>query len=173
MTLSRVRVRAGYTAGAVALFFAEPTQASFLRGGVLVILGELIRLWASGHIEKTLRLATGGPYAHTRNPLYVGSVVMALGFLLIARHPVAVAAGLLYLVVFYPVIIREEAKFLRGKFQDEYHDWALQVPLFFPRLTPGGPRASRFEIARVLANHEWRTVLGLAALAALMAWRLR
>ena len=142
-------------------------------GGGLAALGELIRIWASGHIEKTHRLATGGPYAHTRNPLYVGSVVMALGFLVIARHPVAVTAGLAYLVVFYPVIIREEAKFLRGKFQDAYHDWALQVPIFFPRLTPAGPRASKFEVARVLANHEWRTVLGLVLLGALMVWRVR
>lgn len=173
MSLSRIRVRAGYTAGALALFFAEPTSDSLLRGGVVVLVGELVRLWASGHIEKTLKLATGGPYAHTRNPLYVGSVIMALGFLMVARHPVAVVAGLAYLVVFYPVIIREEAKFLRGKFQDEYHDWALQVPLFFPRLTPAGPRASKFEVARVLANHEWRTVLGLILLGGLMAWRVR
>lgn len=142
-------------------------------GGGLAALGELIRIWASGHIEKTHRLATGGPYAHTRNPLYVGSVLMALGFLASARHPISVGVGLVYLAVFYPFIIREEAKFLRGKFQDEYHDWALKVPLFFPRLTPAGPRASRFQMARLLSNHEWRSVLGLALLAAFMLWRLR
>jgi len=173
LSLSRNRVRAGYTAGALALFLAEPTNESLQIGGALAILGELIRIWASGHIEKTHRLATGGPYAHTRNPLYVGSVLMATGFLVAARHPISVTVGLAYLVVFYPSIIREEAKFLRGKFPDEYHDWAKQVPLFFPRLTPGGPRQSKFQMSRVLANHEWRSVLGLAALAAFMVWRLR
>lgn len=173
MNLSRVRVRAGYTAGALALFFADPTPRSLLAGGAIAILGEFIRLWASGHIEKTHRLATGGPYAHTRNPLYLGSVLMALGLLVSARHPISVTASLAYLLVFYPFIIREEAKFLRGRFPDEYHDWALKVPLFFPRLTPGGPRKSKFSGARVLANREWRSVLGLTLLAAFMVWRLK
>lgn len=173
MNLSRIRVRAGYTAGALALFFAEPTHDSLIRGGIVALLGELIRIWASGHIEKTLRLATGGPYAHTRNPLYVGSVLMALGLLLAARHPISVTAGIVYLGVFYPFIIREEAKFLRGKFPDAYHDWARHVPLFFPRLTPGGPRESKFQTKRLLANHEWRSVLGLVLLGALMLWRVR
>jgi hypothetical protein len=173
LSLSRVRVRAGYTAGALALFFAEPTRDSLIAGGVMALLGELIRIWASGHIEKTLRLATGGPYAHTRNPLYLGSVVMALGFLAAARHPISIAAGLAYLVVFYPVIVREEAKFLRGKFPAEYHEWAKQVPIFFPRLIPGGPRESKFQNSRLLANREWRSMLGLTLLAAFMVWRLK
>lgn len=171
MNLSRIRVRAGYTAGALALFFAEPTTESLIRGGVLAGVGELIRIWASGHIEKTHRLATGGPYAHTRNPLYVGSVLMALGLLLAARHPIAVVAGVAYLLVFYPFIIREEAKFLRGKFADAYATWARHVPLFFPRLTPAGPRESKFQMTRLLANQEWRSVLGLALLAAFLIWK--
>jgi len=171
LNLSRVRVRAGYTAGALALFFAEPTTESLIRGGILALVGELIRLWASGHIEKTHRLATGGPYAHTRNPLYVGSVLMALGLLVAARHPVAVVAGLAYLLVFYPVIIREEARFLRAKFSDAYSAWARHVPLFFPRLTPGGPRESKFQVSRLLANREWRSVLGLVLLGAFLLWR--
>lgn len=173
MNLSRVRVRAGYTAGALALFFAEPTRNSLIVGGAMAMVGELIRIWASGHIEKTHRLATGGPYAHTRNPLYVGSVLMALGLVVTARHPISVTAGLVYLMVFYPFILREEAKFLRGKFPDAYHDWAKHVPLFFPRLTPGGPRESKFQMSRLLANHEWRSVLGLLLLGAFMVWRLR
>ncbi len=171
MNLSRIRVRAGYTAGALALFFAEPTRDSLIQGGVIAVLGELIRIWASGHIEKTLRLATGGPYAHTRNPLYVGSVLMALGLLVTARHPISVTAGVVYLAVFYPFIIREEARFLRGKFPDQYHDWAKHVPLFFPRLTPGGPRETTFRVGRLLANHEWRSVVGLVLLGAFMVWR--
>lgn len=172
MNLSRVRVRSGYVAGALALFFAEPTRDSLIAGGIAALAGQLIRIWASGHIEKTLKLATGGPYAHTRNPLYVGSVLMALGLLLAARHPVSVVAGLAYLTVFYPVIIREEAKFLRGKFPDLYYDWAKHVPLFFPRLSPGGPRQSKFQVSRLAANQEWRSVLGLAVLGVFMVTRL-
>lgn len=139
----------------------------------MAALGQLIRIWASGHIQKTRLLATGGPYAHTRNPLYVGSVLMAVGLLAASRHPVSVTAGLAYLAIFYPAIMREEAKFLRGKFPNEYHDWAKHVPLFFPRLLPAGPRASTFDFARLRANHEWRSLLGMAVLAAFMVWRLR
>lgn len=172
MNLSRIRVRAGYTAGALALFFAEPTRDSLVRGAILAVIGEIIRLWASGHIEKTHRLATGGPYAHTRNPLYVGSILMAIGLLVVARHPISIVAGLAYLIVFYPVIIREEARFLRAKFPDQYHEWARRVPLFVPRPVPAGPRESKFQVKRLVANHEWRSVLGLALLGAFMVWRL-
>jgi protein-S-isoprenylcysteine O-methyltransferase Ste14 len=173
MSLSRIRVRAGYVAGLIVVVFAEPTTASLAAGGALAIAGELVRIWASGHIRKTLALATGGPYAHTRNPLYVGSVLMAAGLLAAARHPAAIAAGALYIAVFYPAIVREEAAFLRSKFGEAYEAWAREVPIFFPRLTPGGPRETKFEAGRLLANHEWRTVLGLVALAALMVWRSR
>lgn len=173
MKLSRIRVRAGYVAGLIVVVFAAPTEGSLALGGALALAGETIRIWASGHIQKTLALATGGPYAHTRNPLYVGSVIMAAGLLVAAFHPAAVAAGAIYLGVFYPTIIREEAAFLRSKFGDAYDAWAREVPLFLPRLTPGGPRETRFETARLLANHEWRTVIGLLAIAAFLGWRLR
>ena len=172
MKLSGIRVRSGYVAGALALFFAAPTRDSLIEGGALAFAGELIRIWASGHIEKTHKLAMGGPYAHTRNPLYFGSVLMAMGLLVAAHHPVSLVAGVVYLGVFYPVIIREEAKFLRDKFPDAYREWARQVPIFLPRLTPGGPRQSRFQASRLLANHEWRSVLGLLLLSAYMLWRL-
>ena len=173
MSLSRVRVRAGYLAGLVVLLFAAPTRESLMVGGAFAAIGESIRLWASGHIEKTLRLATGGPYAHTRNPLYVGSVVMALGLLAATCSTISIVAGLAYLSVFYPFIIREEAEFLRSKFGAAYDAWALEVPIFFPRITPGGPRATRYEWNRLAANHEWRSVLGLLLLGAAMVLRLR
>ena len=69
MKRSRLRVPLGYLAGALAVVFARPTPASIAAGLALAVVGEALRLWASGHIEKTRRLATGGPYAHTRNPL--------------------------------------------------------------------------------------------------------
>jgi protein-S-isoprenylcysteine O-methyltransferase Ste14 len=125
-----------------------------------------VRLWASGHIEKTRALATGGPYAHTRNPLYLGSLVLAVGVAVGASSPWAAVAVAAYFAAFYPSVMREESAFLRSRFPEEYAAWAAAVPLFFPRLTPGGPRASRFEWARVRRNREWRTALALPALAA-------
>ena len=134
-----------------------PRPSSLLVGLPLASLGEALRLWASGHIEKTKRLATGGPYAHSRNPLYVGSLLIALGVAVACASPWVVLAVAAYFLAFYPAVMREEAAFLAAKFPAEYAAWAAAVPLFWPRLAPGGPRASRFDWARVRMNREWRT----------------
>lgn len=153
----------------MALWLARPTPPSLLLGGLLALVGEALRLWASGHIEKTVALATGGPYAHTRNPLYLGSVLLALGVAVASASPWVAAAGIVYLGAFYPRAVREEASFLRGRFEREYTEWAAAVPLFLPRLTPAGPRASRFRWERVARNREWRAALALP-LAVLLLW---
>jgi protein-S-isoprenylcysteine O-methyltransferase Ste14 len=134
----------------------------------LVLLGEILRLWASGHIEKTRALATGGPYAHTRNPLYFGSVILAAGVAVAAASPWVALAGALYLLAFYPSVMREEEAFLRDKFGTAYAEWAAAVPLFWPRFRAGGPRATRFDWARVRANREWRTAMALPLVGALL-----
>jgi protein-S-isoprenylcysteine O-methyltransferase Ste14 len=158
----------GWAAGIAALFLARPSVTSLLVGLPIALVGELLRLWAAGHIEKTKSLATGGPYAHTRNPLYLGSVIMAVGLAVAAASPWVALAGALYLLAFYPSVIREEAAFLSGKFGAAYAEWAAVVPLFWPRVRPSGPRASRFDWARVRTNREWRTALALPLVAALL-----
>jgi protein-S-isoprenylcysteine O-methyltransferase Ste14 len=160
---SRYRVAAGYVAGVLVLALAEPTGRTLAAGFFLALLGEALRVWASGHIEKTQRLATGGPYAHTRNPLYLGTFLMAIGVAIAAATPWAGLSIAAYLTAFYPSVIREEEHFLRRKFGDEYAGWARKVPLVFPRVVPAGPRASRFSWDRVRANREWRTALALPA----------
>jgi protein-S-isoprenylcysteine O-methyltransferase Ste14 len=152
---------------------ARPTPRLIAVGLALALLGEVVRIWASGHIEKTRALATGGPYAHTRNPLYLGSLVMGLGVAAAAASPWAVGLVALYFAAFYPRVMREEAAFLRGKFQAEYEAWAAAVPLFLPRIRPAGPRATRFEWSRVEGNREWRTALALPGVAALLLLRSR
>lgn len=164
---SRYRVAAGWALGVLVLVLARPDLRSILLGLPLVVLGEAARLWASGHIEKTLKLATGGPYAHSRNPLYVGSLLLALGVAVACASPWVVLAVALYFLAFYPAVMREEAGFLRKKFP-EYAGWEAEVPLFWPRLLPGGPRESRFDWARVRRNREWRTAAALPLLAALL-----
>jgi protein-S-isoprenylcysteine O-methyltransferase Ste14 len=173
MSLSRYRVPAGYVVGALVLLLARPRPQTLLAGAALAALGEALRLWASGHIEKTRALATGGPYAHTRNPLYVGSLLLALGVGVAAASVWVVLAVAAYFLVFYPAVVREESGFLRERFGPEYDAWAAAVPPFLPRLTPGGPRQSRFSWQRVRANREWRTALALPALVALLYARGR
>jgi protein-S-isoprenylcysteine O-methyltransferase Ste14 len=165
---SRFRVPAGYVVGALVLWLARPSGLSLLLSLPLVLCGEALRLWASGHIEKTRRLATGGPYAHTRNPLYVGSLLLALGIAAASASSWVVVAVAAYLAAFYPSVIREEASFLRQTFPEEYGLWARDVPLFLPRLNPAGPRATTFTWSRVAANREWRTVVAIPVVIALM-----
>jgi hypothetical protein len=166
---SRYRVPAGWALGALVLALARPTPESLLIGLPLGLLGEAIRLWASGHIEKTKSLATGGPYAHSRNPLYVGSLLLALGVAMACASPWVVLAVALYFLAFYPSVMREEEAFLAKKFAPEHAAWSAAVPMFWPRPTPGGPRSSRFEWARVRVNREWRTAAALPLLAALLS----
>jgi protein-S-isoprenylcysteine O-methyltransferase Ste14 len=171
--LSRLRVPAGWLAGALLIALARPSPATLLLGALLAAAGEVVRLWASGHIEKTRRLATGGPYAHTRNPLYVGSALLGLGLAAATASPWVLLAVAGYFAVFYPSVIREESRFLREKFGAEYTAWAEAVPAFLPRPWPGGPRASRFDWARVRANREWRTALALPLLVVILYARGR
>lgn len=173
MTLSRFRVTAGYAAGLVALVLARPYPLSLIAGGLLAVAGEALRIWASGHIEKTERLATGGPYALTRNPLYLGSLLIGLGVAVAAASVWATAVALAYFAIFYPAVMREEAGFLRARFPDDYARWAAAVPMFFPRAWPAGPRSSRFAWSRVARNREWRTALAIPVFALALCARAR
>jgi protein-S-isoprenylcysteine O-methyltransferase Ste14 len=168
MKLSRLRVPLGYAAFALVVILARPRAGSVAAGMALAVLGEGLRIWASGHIEKTARLATGGPYAHTRNPLYVGSALLALGVAVASASPFVVLAVAVYFAALYPAVIREESAFLAARFPEEYAAWAREVPAFLPRLSPAGPRASRFDWARVRANREWRTAAAVPLVAALL-----
>ena len=164
----RLRVPFGYLLGLLVLALAHPSLARLAAGGAIALAGEAIRLWAAGHIDKTRALATGGPYAHTRNPLYLGSLVMAVGVAVAAASPWAALAVAAYFAAFYPLVVREEASFLRDRFPREYAAWSAAVPLFLPRLAPAGPRATSFAWERVRRNREWRAALAVPAVAALL-----
>ena len=170
---SRLRVPAGYVLGVLVLALARPSTRSLLLATPLVVAGECLRLWASGHLEKTRTLATGGPYAHTRNPLYLGSALLAVGVAVVSASVPVVAAVIAYFLAFYPHVIREEASFLRDRFGAAYEAWAAEVPLFWPRASPGGARASRFQWRRVRLNREWRTAAALPVVALLLYARGR
>lgn len=170
---SRLRVAGGWLAAVVALVLARPRPLSLAAGLGLGVLGEALRLWASGHIEKGRSLATGGPYAHSRNPLYLGSLLMAAGVAVAAASSWAALVVAAYLAAFYPAVIREESAFLERAFGAEYAAWASEVPLFLPRPTPAGPRASRFSLVRVRANREWRTAAALPLVLLLLYLRGR
>lgn len=164
---TRMRVPLGFLFAAAYLWFARPRWGYVLAGCMLVIAGLAVRAAASGHIRKNRELATTGPYAYTRNPLYLGSILIAAGFVLAARNLwIAIAALLMFLVIYLPVIKAEET-YLRSAFPG-YSDYAEHVPRLLPRLMPwrpsgaiagleGGPKFSS-ELYR--KHREYQAALG-------------
>src|SRR6202034_1345500 len=130
----RVRVPLGFGFAVLYFWLARPTWRLLAVGAIVVAPGLLIRALASGHVRKNESLATSGPYAYTRNPLYLGSLLMGVGFALAARSWwVGVALVVMFLAIYVPVIHDEEA-FLRTKFP-EFDEYARRVPRMVPRLT--------------------------------------
>ena len=159
--VAKLRVPFGFVLIAAFVWFSAPTWTSLAFGLPISMAGLALRGWAAGHLEKNLKLADSGPYAHVRNPLYLGSLLMGLGVAAAAASLWVAVAAVVYFAAFYPAVMREEAAFLGGKFPREFPVWAAEVPPLLPRLTPGGPCASRFQWARVRRNREWRTALAL------------
>jgi protein-S-isoprenylcysteine O-methyltransferase Ste14 len=160
----------GFLFTAFFLWQARPNAASLAHSLVFVAAGLLLRAYASGYVKKNDVLTTTGPYAYTRNPLYLGSMLLALGFA-VASHSIWVTLllGVCFAVLYVPTILSEE-EFLRGKFP-EFDSYARQVPRFFPRLTPaqvGHPRAAGFSGSLYLKHREYNAFLGACAIYALL-----
>ena len=181
----RVRVPAGFVLAPLLVISARPNSRSLLAGGAIAVLGLAIRAWASGYLKKNEELTIAGPYAHTRNPLYLGTFLLGTG--------VAVSAGtlwftglfiFLYLFIYLPVMFAE-AETMRELFPSEYKDYSRRVALFLPRLTPyrkgarqtaitgdDQARSSKFDTALYLKHREYRAALGLLAVYVLLAAKL-
>jgi protein-S-isoprenylcysteine O-methyltransferase Ste14 len=158
---------------ALYLWLARPAWRSTLLGLLLIVPGLLIRTLASGHVQKNEQLAITGPYAYTRNPLYLGSLVLAAGFAVAARSWwIAAAMAVIFLAVYVPVIRSEEA-FLRSRFP-EFDEYARQVPQLLPRVTPFRHHSQSFSWQLYWKHREYNAALGalamLAALAAKLLW---
>ena len=170
----RIRVPLGFAFTAVYLRLATPTAASILVGAFLIIPGLVLRALASGHVRKNEQLATTGPYAYTRNPLYLGSLILAVGFAISARN-IWIGAGLIviFLAIYLPVIRGEEA-FLRERFAD-FAEYARQVPRLWPRLDSFNTIRGSFSWDLYWKHREYNATLGSGLLmAAMMAkWLYR
>jgi protein-S-isoprenylcysteine O-methyltransferase Ste14 len=128
-----MRVPLGFLFAAAYLWLARPAWPWMVAGGVFIVAGLAVRAAASGHIRKNAELTTTGPYAYTRNPLYLGSILIGAGFVLAARNLwIALATVLMFLLIYLPVIQAEEAH-LRSAFPG-FDQYATNVPRFIPRL---------------------------------------
>ncbi len=158
--IQRFRVPLGFLFAAVFMFFAKPQLWTLIGGGSIALIGILIRAWSSGHIRKNQELAVSGPYAYTRNPLYLGSFILGVGF--------TIAAGVwwlallfigLFLGIYLPVM-RVESQELTTIFGDKFREYANEVPLFFPRFSAGKNSDTKFDFQLYLRYREYRAAIG-------------
>ena len=162
-TVARRRVALGFVSAAVMLAVARPTPESLGAGFLVAALGECIRIWAAGHLEKGREVTRSGPYRFFGHPLYAGSMVIALGVAIAARGALPALLAGLYMGVTVASAIQVEEAHLRETFGATYDDY---------RAARGEPMARRFSLARVMRNREYRAVAGLAAGFGLLALKM-
>jgi protein-S-isoprenylcysteine O-methyltransferase Ste14 len=155
---SRIRVPAGFLVAAIYLIAAEPRPETLLIGCSVASIGLIVRASAAGIIDKNARLAVNGPYAHTRNPLYLGSEIAALGLSIAAgKWWLLLLQAAFFAAVYIPVMQREQARMME-LFGGQYKEYSAAVPLLLPRLTAWqqSPASNKFSWQRYWRNHEYR-----------------
>jgi protein-S-isoprenylcysteine O-methyltransferase Ste14 len=170
--VARLRVPSGFLIVVVFAWFSRPTPQSMSIGIPLSLLGLALRAWAAGCLAKNQQLATGGPYAYARNPLYIGTLLVAAGLALASRSiGLAVLFTAVFLFVYLPVIQNEE-QHLRKIFP-EYAAYAERVPALVPRLKPASAKnLNPFRAALYLKNQEYQAGLGFVAGMLFLFWKM-
>ena len=161
--VARLRVTVGFGVAAAAFWLARPSWVSVGVGAAVGLVGESLRVWAAGHLEKGRAVTTSGPYRLMRHPLYVGSALLGAGFAAASRHPVAFGLVVVYLAGSLSVAARLEEATLRAKFGDVYDRYA------------GGTAEGtgrRYSLDRARRNGEAQTVLGVLAALAILAMKV-
>ena len=167
--MQRWRVPLGFACAALFFFLAQARPWTLIVGGLVALPGLALRAWAMGHLRKNDALATTGPYAYTRNPLYLGSFVIGLGFTIAAgRLILGLIFAALFLGIYVPVM-RVETRTLAELFGKDYRDYAAAVPLFLPRVTAyrAGATVTKYDPALYLRYREHQAAIGLV-----VAWLL-
>ena len=148
--------------GVLLIYLSRPTAVSLLAGLPLVLLGEAIRTWSSGYIRKNKELATDGPYAHTRNPLYLGSFGIGLGFAVMGNRVGVLSIFLAAFGLVYWAVIRSEEGYLAQVFGSRFEHYVKTVPRFLPRWTRSPYGAGGFDWALVWKHREYQAWAGIA-----------
>jgi protein-S-isoprenylcysteine O-methyltransferase Ste14 len=172
----RIRVPLGFAFAVFYVWIARPSWISIGMGVTIAIPGILLRALASGHVKKNQELTTTGPYAYLRHPLYLGSLIMAIGFATAARSGwVLLVVAAMFFAIYLPVIRSEEA-FLRQTFPT-FDEYAQNVPRLLPRLRAYGTGSVAFSSQLYWQHREYNAILGtvalMAALVAKLVWGSR
>ncbi len=167
--LQKFRVPLGFLFAAVFLIFAKPTLLLMLIGISIAFFGLLIRGWSAGHIRKNKELAISGPYKFTRNPLYLGSFLLGLGFMIASGVWWLVLLFIvLYLGIYLPVMSVESDE-LTAIFGEKYKEYAREVSLFFPWFSNYKSDGKKFEKELYMRYREYQAGLGFLAICAILA----
>ncbi len=167
--VAKLRVPGGFLLVAAFLWLSAPSWMSLAVGLPVSALGLLLRGWAAGHLQKNQSLAESGPYAYVRNPLYIGTLAVAAGFVIASRRwELGALFAAVFLLIYLPVVELEE-QHLRSLFP-EYGDYAKRVPRLWPRL-PSGPDKRNFQWALYRRNQEYQALAGFAAGVAVLIWK--
>ena len=174
----RWRVRLGYPLAIAVLFFARPNPRSILYGALVGLVGLVVRAWAAGYLHKQEVLTVTGPYAYTRNPLYLGSAVLAVGVAVATRSWISALLLGVYFSVFYSVVMRREEEELRARHITIFDRYAVAVPLFLPKFSPAklsDSVSAAFSFTQYKKNHDWQAAVGflLLLIVLVLIWRLR
>ncbi len=155
----RIRVPLGFLFALLYIWLARPAWWSIAVGAGISLFGVLIRALASGHVRKNEELTTTGPYGYTRNPLYLGSIIIAIGFAIASRSVwIGIVLVMLFLAIYLPVI-RSEEEFLRSKFVN-FDDYVARVPRLIPRPTSASPESGSFSRELYLRHREYNALIG-------------
>jgi protein-S-isoprenylcysteine O-methyltransferase Ste14 len=169
----RWRVRTAFFAFLITLVLAKPTVCSILIGIGISLIGLVIRAWASGHLKKEKKLAVSGPYRYTRNPLYLGNLILGVSLAVGGHSWWVFGIFVVYFLMFYPAIIYTERERLKRLFPGQYDEYRRFVPLFFPFRKPwGSAEALPFSRALYRKNKEYRALIGAAVFWLIMAGKI-
>jgi len=163
---ARWRVPLGFALAIALVIFSQPTDRLLMSGGGVAFLGLVLRGLAAGYLEKGRKLASCGPYRYTRNPLYLGSFLIGLGFAMAAASWLLGLAFLIFFLLIYAPVMRREEGELRRQFGEEYERYAGSVPLFFPSFVSRAERqptisaGENFQWKRYRHNREYEAALG-------------
>lgn len=171
----KARLPLGFVLGIGYLILARPTPLTLAVGGAIAFVGVAVRAWASGHIVKNKKLATTGPYAHTRNPLYFGSFLIGAGFAIAAHWGLLLVVIAFWALIYAPTMERERLN-IRERFPEDYDRYSANVPAFVPRFTPwredietdGG-----FSTELYMKHGEWKAGITYVLVLGWLAFRMK
>jgi protein-S-isoprenylcysteine O-methyltransferase Ste14 len=160
----KLRILLAWTGSIILVFNAHFTHQSYCWGVALVLLGELVRILASGFLErKGTKLATAGPFAYVRNPLYVGNFLLGLGVVVMSGSWINVVIFIIGFCFLYGGTVQKEEARLLQEFGEPYADYLKEVPRFFPRLTPYSKKSDgTFQLSLIMKHREYITLSGVS-----------